>query len=319
MSNAIISVVVAIYNAEKYIERSVNSIVNQTYRELEIFLIDDGSTDSSGDICDEFAEKDSRIQVIHKRNEGLSVARNIAISKATGKYISFIDSDDELREDAYELAVGAMEENDLDIIKYQYCTNKSSLYSPTMLRVDREPIHNAVVKILKDEYGSQLWQYLFKLELWKEIISPPGRLAQDMMTLHLVAHKAIRFGIINQNLYYYFQNRQDNVSNGNRKKIKGTVDRAYAYWLRVDFCCANSDYSGQRDFCLGKAVEYTVSCFANKEFWTDERYKNDYRLFKEKIRFYNKEILGCRSLTASRKICAKLIVYAPGLLLKLKR
>lgn len=89
-----ISVIVPIYNVEKYLNRCINSIVNQTYSELEIILVDDGSTDNSGKICDEYTDKDSRIRVIHKQNEGLGFARNSGLDIATGKYVTFIDGDD---------------------------------------------------------------------------------------------------------------------------------------------------------------------------------------------------------------------------------
>ena len=90
----LISVVIPVYNVEKYLEKCLDSVVEQTYRNLEIILVDDGSTDNSGAICDRYAQKDSRVVVIHQKNGGLSKARNVGIDTATGKYISFIDSDD---------------------------------------------------------------------------------------------------------------------------------------------------------------------------------------------------------------------------------
>ena len=94
MENPIISVIVPVYKVENYIRRCLDSLVAQTYRHLEILLVDDGSPDSSGAICEEYAEKDSRIKVIHKENGGLSSARNAALDVATGDYIAFVDSDD---------------------------------------------------------------------------------------------------------------------------------------------------------------------------------------------------------------------------------
>ena len=98
-----ISVIVPVYNAEKYLAKCLNSIVNQTFRDLEIILIDDGSTDSSGNICDQYAQRDARIIVIHQSNRGISAARNIGISRATSDYITFIDSDDYIELDTYEV------------------------------------------------------------------------------------------------------------------------------------------------------------------------------------------------------------------------
>lgn len=106
--NPLISVIVPIYNVEKYLARCVDSIVNQTYKDFELILVDDGSPDNSGKICDEYAKKDSRIKVVHKKNGGLSDARNAGMAVATGEYISFIDSDDYVSDDFFECLLDVM-------------------------------------------------------------------------------------------------------------------------------------------------------------------------------------------------------------------
>ena len=98
----LISVIVPIYNTEKYLKKCLDSIINQTYKNLQIILIDDGSGDNSGEICDEYATKDSRIQVIHKQNAGVTAARNDGLDMATGDYIGFVDSDDWIEPNMYE-------------------------------------------------------------------------------------------------------------------------------------------------------------------------------------------------------------------------
>ena len=115
-----ISVIVSIYNIEKYIQRAVESICAQTYSNLEIILVDDGSTDSSGRICDEYAKKDNRIRVIHKKNGGLSSARNEGIKAATGEYIAFVDGDDWVDKSMYEDMLKAMYTYDADIAICNY-------------------------------------------------------------------------------------------------------------------------------------------------------------------------------------------------------
>ena len=113
-----LSVIVPIYNVEKYLRQCLESIVNQTFRDLEIILVDDGSPDKCGEICDEYAKKDNRIIVIHKANGGLSAARNDALNIATGEWIAFVDSDDWLDIDIYEKAITAGDRYDVDILLF---------------------------------------------------------------------------------------------------------------------------------------------------------------------------------------------------------
>lgn len=118
-TNPKLSVIVPIYNVEPYLRQCLDSIVNQTYRNLEIILVDDGSPDNCGAICDEYAEKDERIFVVHKQNGGLSAARNDGIARATGEWITFVDSDDWCDTDYYEQLFKALENEDL-AMRYEF-------------------------------------------------------------------------------------------------------------------------------------------------------------------------------------------------------
>ena len=117
-----ISIIIPVYNAEKYIEKCVDSLVNQTYKNLEIILVNDGSTDNSGSLCDSFAAKDDRIKVIHKQNGGVSSARNAGLDAAEGIYAAFVDSDDNLEITAYEKSVSEMQQHNLDLLIFGYET-----------------------------------------------------------------------------------------------------------------------------------------------------------------------------------------------------
>ena len=110
-----ISIIIPVYNVEKYLERCLESVLSQTFKEIEILLIDDGSTDSSGVICDDFAKKDTRIRVIHKKNGGLSSARNCGIENATSPLLGFVDSDDYIDPDMYEVLYNELKKADADI------------------------------------------------------------------------------------------------------------------------------------------------------------------------------------------------------------
>ena len=120
--NPLISVIVPVYKAEKYLDKCVQSIVNQTYKNLEIILVDDGSPDNCPEMCDEWAKKDSRIKVIHKENGGVSSARNAGLDNSFGDYIGFVDSDDFIENDFYECLYDNLVENGADI---SFCTFKT--------------------------------------------------------------------------------------------------------------------------------------------------------------------------------------------------
>ena len=115
-----VSIVVPIYNVEKYLEQCIDSIINQTLKEIEIILVDDGSPDNCPQICDDYVKKDSRIKVVHKTNGGLSSARNAGIEIATGDYIGFVDSDDYIELDMYEKMYNIAIENNVDFVMSDY-------------------------------------------------------------------------------------------------------------------------------------------------------------------------------------------------------
>ena len=116
----LISVIIPVYNVEKYLRRCIDSVINQTYKNLEIIIVDDGSTDNSSNICDEYTNKDSRVKVVHKENGGLSSARNVGIELAKGDLIAFVDSDDYIELEMYEKLKENMDKYDSDIAICQY-------------------------------------------------------------------------------------------------------------------------------------------------------------------------------------------------------
>ena len=169
MIDKMVSVIIPVYNVAKYLSRCVESIINQTYKNLEIILIDDGSTDASPQICDKYATRDERITVIHKKNKGLSATRNVGIKFAHGEYIVFVDSDDWIDLDTIEILTGKAISTDSDIIAHAVCKNrqgKDYLVLPT----DQEEYKVDVTKYKKFLYISCLlnqsgFSYLYPREL----------------------------------------------------------------------------------------------------------------------------------------------------------
>lgn len=211
----LISVVVPIYKVEKYLKRCVNSIIDQTYKNLEIILVDDESPDRCAEICDEFAGKDSRIVVIHQKNKGLSGARNAGIDIAQGEYIAFVDSDDFIAEDFIESLYNAIKTADCEIAicKYEYV--KGDVMTQSKKNI------NSGVEGLKDNIysGPQLianmyipdgafyvvaWNKLYKRALFDDIRYPEQRIHEDEATTYKLYYKAEKGVFVDRYLYGYF-------------------------------------------------------------------------------------------------------------------
>ena len=192
-----ISVIVPVFNVEKYLHRCIKSIYNQSYSNLEIILINDGSTDNSGKICDELASEDTRIIVIHKENEGSSCARNAGLDIATGTYISFIDSDDYIQLSMYELMLNKMLQYDLEIIEIndQYSISKSEEFF-------LEDIISCTIRILSNT-NFAVWRRLYKKSLIKDMRFIPHIIHQDVFFTMDVLKKVSKYGFLNKSLYHY--------------------------------------------------------------------------------------------------------------------
>ena len=180
----LISVIVPVYNVESYIAECIESIQNQTYMNLEIILVNDGSTDASGDICDQYAAYDERIKVIHQENGGLSAARNTGIEAANGDYISFVDSDDYIRLTLFEDMLQLLKEYDLDIIEFTAFRDKSGDII--------EGCNDGHLEIYSKEDALRLamhdcfvaaWSKLYKRSAIGDVRFPVGRKFEDTATM----------------------------------------------------------------------------------------------------------------------------------------
>lgn len=200
----LISVIVPVYKVEKYIHKCVASIFAQTFTDFELFLVDDGSPDNCGRICDEYAEKDSRIIVIHKENGGLSDARNVAIDRAKGEYLTFIDSDDYVSENHLETLYNALIETDSDISIGNMTSFSENGYNEDCYKpaITRKVLQN------KEEIFSTINRpcapiKLYKRYLFDGIRYPVGRLYEDTFIWHELLAKAEQVVLTGVNSYYY--------------------------------------------------------------------------------------------------------------------
>ena len=211
-----ISVVIPVYNTKEYLETCVRSVTAQTYRDLEILLIDDGSADGSGELCDRLANEDPRIVVIHQPNAGVSTARNRALSIAHGDWFSFVDSDDWLEPDMYEQMLALAEEKDADIVECDAFTDSGEKCTP------RYTFKGCANKTLVFEGDDKyLWPYAFSPVLWTKLIAAPLvkdvqftsdiRYAEDTLFMLTPVRRAKRIACMNNCFYHYRVFREGNV------------------------------------------------------------------------------------------------------------
>ena len=209
MVNPKISVVVPVYNVEKYFDNCVESLVNQTYSDLEIILVDDGSSDGCPQMCDEWAGKDTRIKVIHKTNGGLSDARNAGMKIATGKYIGFIDSDDYIALDFFDTLLLVMEKENSDIVECSvgkfYEDGRFEEYSDDLAVTTFETESALSGLISENPFHQHVWNKLYKTQLVKDIPYAVGKLNEDEFWTYQVFGRAKKVSKINKTMYYYFQ------------------------------------------------------------------------------------------------------------------
>ena len=257
-SEVIVSVIIPVYNSESFLKRCLESITRQSFEKWEAICVDDGSTDKSGTILDELAVKDHRIKVIHKVNEGVSVARNAGIKYAVGKYLCFVDSDDFLHPDTFRLCVELAEKNRADIVAYTYnrtYRTKMLLRQLFPFMKEKEPKfpdfgNNPSYLLTSDiyhyatEYSQphlpaaekkwavkhcQPWRALYRHEMIADIKFLPGIMYEDFPWWGEVLLKVKKAVILNLPLYYYYPNRLSYImSSDNHFRIE-SLKRAIAY------------------------------------------------------------------------------------------
>ena len=203
MNAPLISVIVPIYNVEKYVRKCLDSLLNQTMKQIEVIAIDDGSTDGSGRIADEYMNEDGWpiFRVIHTENRGLSAARNRGIDESVSDWIMFVDSDDWVSEDFCRMPYEAALENQADMVKFGSYSVKNE---KVLWRERTEWPIGQVDEMIAHEYGSTVvWNKLYMKVLFEGIRYPEGRICEDTATTHKLVHKAHKVFFIKKHLYYH--------------------------------------------------------------------------------------------------------------------
>ena len=202
--NAKVTIIVPFYNVEKYLRKCLDSLINQTYKNLEIIVVDDGSTDNSVKICDEFANRDNRITVIRQKNGGISIARNAGLDKMTGSYVTFVDSDDYLEINAVEKFLKISITEGADIV----CSETIIIFKDRIVHnsnKENEKYSTELIKekILLDKLGNHAATKFYKAELWKNIRFPEKLVYEDFYIMPSVCVNAKKIVYKCEPLYYY--------------------------------------------------------------------------------------------------------------------
>ena len=314
MNNDLISVIVPIYNVEKYLPECIESIINQTYKNIEIILVEDGCIDNCGQICDEYAKKDDRIKVVHKNYSGVSGARNAGLDHAKGKYISFVDSDDYINEQYLEKLYNAIIKNNTKIAQCNFIRvddNKNEIYR-------RGYKGNLKIKtgydMIKDIYIDKcweniiIWNKLYYKDLFDEIRYPIGKIHEDDFVTPKILYSVDRVAIVEEYLYNYRKN-QNSIMGKNFKVER--LDKIEAYEERLKFFEENSEkelyeltmktYLGEIRECYIKTRAY-IENSKNVQKELVIKYKNNY-----------KRALNCKYIDITSKFKMSIFYISPKL------
>lgn len=234
----LISVIIPIYHVEDYLKECVDSVLKQTYSNLEIILVDDGSDDKCPSICDDYQKQDARIHVIHKENGGLSDARNAGLDIATGDYICFIDSDDVVHPNFIQTLYEDLlfTNSDMAICHYE------KVYEiPQVMEL---PSQHAIkvytqLEILDALYGKEslfiivAWNKLYRKSIWDNLRYPKGKIHEDEFVIHHILDQVSQV-VLNEGSYYYYRQREGSITNHYNEKrlhaLEGLENRIQFYW-----------------------------------------------------------------------------------------
>ncbi len=257
IDNPLISIVVPVYKVEKFLDRCVGSLVAQSYENIEIILVDDGSPDNCGAMCEAWAEKDSRIRVLHKENGGLSDARNRGVAIARGEYISFVDSDDYVSSDYVEYLLGLLRENDADIScgKFRIVHDEPEVFENQPEDKTRCFNNMEACRAYNGEHHMHMvtaWGKLFPAAVVKNNPFPVGRLHEDEACTYKYYHQAGKTVLGLREIYGYYQNTQSITHTMSRKRMEHAL-------LSLEERCDYFKAAGEHELCARTAEQVLFS------------------------------------------------------------
>ena len=258
----LVSIVVPVYNVKEYLPKCLESLARQSYEQIEIIIVNDGSSDGSGEICDEFAKKDTRAKVFHKKNGGLSSARNYGIKKAKGKYICLVDSDDWVKKDFVAKMVEAVAQEDADIVVCGYNDQV-----PEQRVVSGE---EATVKLLTKQENMEIvaWNKMYRRSLFDDISYSEGEKYEDTLTTYKLLSKAGKVAYVPESLYVYRERAGSIMKEG--KKEEKLIAREKAAREAIEFFNGNGNLRDAAEIAMLTAklawVDFAISGEVEKKY-----------------------------------------------------
>lgn len=315
----LISIVLPIYNVEKYLRKCIETVLNQTYTNIEILLVDDGSTDNSGTICDEFEKKDKRIKVIHKINGGLSDARNTGLKHAKGKYISFIDSDDYVSEKYVEELYTLLKTNNAQIAvcNFQRVKEDGQAISSEDIKSETLSSKEALEKLNdKKFYPASIvaWNKLYDIKLFNHILYPLGKLHEDEYTTYKLYYEAKKVAVTSNVLYYY---RTVQTSITNRTFNKTRLDVLEALEERMKFFKEKNEKK-LYELSLIQYESVLMIHYMNCKFYLEDS-KEIQEVILNKYKQNYAEVMHSKECSITNKIKFMIAYKSPMLYYKIKK
>ena len=288
--NTLVSVIVPVYNIGEYIEKCLESLVSQRYRELEIIVVDDGSTDNSAKICDKFAKKDARVKIFHKKNGGLSAARNFGIKKARGELIALVDGDDFVKSGFISEMVQAMKE-EIDIVVCGY-----NEIVPKRENLNGKAATERLL-IRQDNLEIVVWNKLYRREIFSGIEYPEGEKYEDSLTTYKFLAKARKVSYVGKSLYNYVSRDESIMGQSEvleRLKIRQKAAEEALKYFKDDeglYMAAEAAMLTAKYAFMDAAIKKEISWdyYILNSAWI-KKYKILYdgnKLINKKLKFYN--------------------------------
>ena len=308
----LISVIVPVYQVEHYLERCVDSILNQSYHNLEIVLVDDGSTDRGSVICDQYGTRNANVKVIHQNNQGLSVARNTGIEASTGEWICFVDSDDYIEEDMLEimLLTAAEDLSDMAICGFVRCDDEDHVIKVKSFERQCIDSYQAMERGMAESLFTVAWNKLIRRRCLGEIRFPKGKIHEDEFTTYRIVDRCEKISLVDREFYHYTLRSSSITQNSYSVK---NLDAIEAFFLKYLYFKEKGD-----DYRKLKLLAGDV--FASLYYRSKENFHPNTEIEKSRVREIDKMARDiCLDSFRYWSFPRRLKLLAPGLYLFLSK